>query len=44
MEVLRRLRAVDASLPIIMLTGMDAPADQADGLEGSANCFVGNAS
>ncbi|NJK44332.1 MAG: response regulator transcription factor [Pleurocapsa sp. SU_196_0] len=40
MEVLRRLRAVDASLPIIMLTGMDAPADQVDGLEGGANDYV----
>jgi len=28
LEVLRRLRAADASLPVLMLTGRDAPADQ----------------
>jgi DNA-binding response OmpR family regulator len=40
MEVLRRLRAVDAKLPVIMLTGMDAPASQVEGLEGGANDYV----
>jgi DNA-binding response OmpR family regulator len=40
MEVLRRLRAVDASLPIILLTGMDAPVDEVEGLEGGANDYV----
>jgi DNA-binding response OmpR family regulator len=31
---------VDAKLPVIMLTGMDAPANQVEGLEGGANDYV----
>lgn len=39
-EVLSRLRAADAHLPIIMLTGRDAPADQVEGLERGADDYV----
>jgi DNA-binding response OmpR family regulator len=34
--VLKRLRAADAHLPVIMLTARDAPADQVQGLERGA--------
>ena len=40
LEVLSRLRAVDASLPILLLTGKDAPADQVRGLESGADDYV----
>ena len=39
-EVLRRLRAADDRLPVMMLTGKDAPADQVAGLEGGADDYV----
>ena len=40
LEVLRRLRAVDNRLPVLMLTGKDAPADQVHGLESGADDYV----
>jgi DNA-binding response OmpR family regulator len=40
LEVLRRLRAADAQLPVIMLTAKDAPADQIAGLEHGADDYV----
>ena len=40
MEVLKRLRAADQQLPILMLTGKDAPADQVAGLAGGADDYV----
>jgi DNA-binding response OmpR family regulator len=40
MEVLRRLRAADANLPILMLTGKDAPTDQVQGLKRGADDYV----
>lgn len=40
LEVLRRLRAADARLPVIMLTARDAPADQVCGLETGADDYV----
>lgn len=40
MEVLQRLRAADANLPILMLTGKDAPADQVQGLRRGADDYV----
>ncbi len=40
LEVLRRLRAADARLPVIMLTARDAPADQVRGLETGADDYV----
>lgn len=40
MEVLRRLREADANLPILMLTGKDAPADQVQGLNRGADDYV----
>jgi DNA-binding response OmpR family regulator len=39
-EVLRRLRAADAQLPILMLTAKDAPADQVQGLDLGADDYV----
>jgi DNA-binding response OmpR family regulator len=39
-EVLRRLRAVDARLPVLLLTARDAPADQVQGLEQGADDYV----
>lgn len=39
-EVLTRLRAVDPHLPIMMLTGKDAPADQVQGLMQGADDYV----
>jgi len=40
LEVLQRLRTVDARLPVIMLTARDAPADQVQGLEAGADDYV----
>jgi two-component system, OmpR family, response regulator MprA len=40
LEVLRRLRAADAQLPVIMLTARDAPADQVAGLGHGADDYV----
>ena len=40
LEVLRRLRAGDMRLPVIMLTAKDAPADQIQGLEAGADDYV----
>jgi DNA-binding response OmpR family regulator len=39
-EVLARLRAGDARLPIVMLTAKDAPADHVRGLGGGADDYV----
>ncbi len=39
-EVCRRLRAADPTLPVIMLTARDAPADQVLGLELGADDYV----
>lgn len=39
-EVLRRLRAGDSHLPIMMLTGRDGPADQIAALDGGADDYV----
>ncbi len=40
LEVLRRLRAGDEHLPVLMLTAKDAPADQVMGLELGADDYV----
>lgn len=40
MEVLRRLRAADANLPILVLSGRDAPHDQVQGLKQGADDYV----
>lgn len=40
LEVLRRMRAVDESLPVLLLTAKDAPADQVLGLESGADDYV----
>jgi DNA-binding response OmpR family regulator len=40
LEVLRRLRAADARLPILLLTARDAPSDQVQGLELGADDYV----
>lgn len=40
MEVLQRLRAADAHLPILVLSGKDAPADQVQGLKRGADDYV----
>ena len=40
LEVLRRLRAADPHLPVVLLTAKDAPADQVVGLEGGADDYV----
>lgn len=40
LEVLRRLRAADAQLPVLLLTARDAPTDQVQGLEGGADDYV----
>ena len=40
LEVLRRLRAVGDGVPVILLTGKDAPADQVEGLEQGADDYV----
>ena len=39
-EVLRRLRAADAQLPVLLLTAKDAPADQVRGLGQGADDYV----
>lgn len=40
LEVLRRLRAADERLPVLMLTAKDAPTDQVQGLESGADDYV----
>ena len=40
LEVLRRLRAADERLPVLMLTAKDAPTDQVRGLEAGADDYV----
>ena len=40
LEVLHRLRAADERLPILMLTGKDAPSDQVVGLESGADDYM----
>ena len=40
LEVLRRLRAADAHLPVLLLTAKDAPADEVQGLESGADDYV----
>jgi DNA-binding response OmpR family regulator len=40
LEVLQRLRAADAQLPVLLLTAKDAPADQVHGLEQGADDYV----
>ena len=40
LEVLRRLRAADPKLPVLLLTAMDAPADQIEGLRRGADDYV----
>lgn len=40
LEVLQRLRTVDAQLPILLLTARDAPTDQVRGLERGADDYV----
>jgi DNA-binding response OmpR family regulator len=40
MDVLRRLRAADAQLPVLFLTAKDAPDDQVAGLNAGADDYV----
>lgn len=40
LEVLRRLRAADSQLPILILTAKDAPVDQVRGLESGADDYI----
>lgn len=40
LEVLQRLRAADTQMPVLLLTGKDAPADQVQGLERGADDYV----
>ena len=40
LEVLRRLHSADARLPVLLLTGKDAPADQVEGLQQGADDYV----
>lgn len=40
LEVLRRLRAADPQLPVVLLTAKDAPTDQVQGLETGADDYV----
>ena len=40
LEVLQRLRAADGTLPIVMLTAKDAPADQVQGLAQGADDYL----
>ncbi len=40
LDVLKRLRAADPELPILLLTGKDAPRDQVTGLERGADDYV----
>lgn len=39
-EILRRLRASDPDLPVMMVTARDAPSDQVHGLDGGADDYV----
>jgi DNA-binding response OmpR family regulator len=39
-EVLRRLRGGDSKLPVLLLTGKDAPSDEVHGLEQGADDYV----
>jgi DNA-binding response OmpR family regulator len=40
LEVLRRIRAADEALPVVLLTAKDAPTDQIRGLESGADDYV----
>lgn len=40
LEVLRRLHTGDSRLPVLLLTGKDAPADQVEGLQHGADDYV----
>lgn len=40
LEVLQRLRAADSTLPVVMLTAKDAPADQVQGLAQGADDYL----
>lgn len=40
LEVLRRIRMADHTLPVLLLTAKDAPADQVRGLESGADDYV----
>jgi DNA-binding response OmpR family regulator len=40
LQVLRRLRAADPRLPVLLLTARDAPADEVAGLQGGADDYV----
>ena len=40
LEVLRRIRAADAALPVLLLTAKDAACDQVRGLESGADDYV----
>ena len=40
LEVLRRLRAVDPQLPVLLLTAKDAPEDEVRGLQAGADDYV----
>lgn len=40
LEVLQRVRAADAKLPVLFLTAKDAPMDQVQGLEAGADDYV----
>jgi two-component system, OmpR family, response regulator MprA len=40
LEALRRLRAVDARLPVLLLTAKDAPEDEVRGLQSGADDYV----
>jgi len=40
LDVLKRLRAADPRLPVLLLTAKDAPADQVQGLESGADDYV----
>ena len=39
-EVLRRLRSADENIPVLMLTALDAPADQVKGLDAGADDYM----
>ncbi len=40
LETLRRIRAADEALPVVLLTAKDAPSDQVRGLESGADDYV----
>lgn len=40
LEVLRRLRLADSTLPVVLLTARDQPEQQVEGLEGGADDYV----